>query len=252
MDLQLSDYRMDAGSLEGRLVLISGATGGIGQALASACAAHGARLLLMARNKGKLDRLCQQLTRDSGPAHLHYAMDHACSGEIDYLRFAEFLDKQDCPLDSLVINAGYIAALQGLRNYPLDIWLRTVTINQHAAYLLVRSCIPRLEASPDPSIVFSNHACASAYWGAYAAAKSALQGLMQVLAHELDGDKPIRVNGVDPAPVCTKLRTAHFPGVDPHSYAQPQDITAPYLYFIGPDSRGTTGANYKVNPDYTG
>ena len=244
MNQQLNDYRMDAGGLEGRMVLITGATGGIGQALASACAEHGARLVLMSRNERKLEKLCQQLTRDSGPVHLHYAMDHA--------RFVEVLEKQDCPLDSLVINAGYIAALQGVRNYPLDTWLRTVTINQHAAYLLVRSCIPQLEASTDPSIVFSNHACTSAYWGAYAVAKSALQGLMEVLAHELDGDKPIRVNGVDPAPVSTKLRISHFPGVDPKSYAQPQDIIAPYLYFIGPDSRGTTGANYKVNPDYTG
>lgn len=252
MDLQLDDYRMGAGGLEGRLVLITGATGGIGQALAAACAEHGARLVLMSRDERKLKKLRQQLARDSGPDHLHYAMDHARSGEIDYLRFAEFLDKQDCPLDSLVINAGYIAALQGVRNYPLDTWLRTVTINQHAAYLLVRCCIPLLETSTDPSIVFSNHACTSAYWGAYAVAKSALLGLMEVLAHELDGDKPIRVNGVDPTPVSTKLRIAHFPGVDPKSYAQPQDIIAPYLYFIGPDSRGTTGANYKVNPDYTG
>ena len=252
MSFQLNDYCMTEGGLEGRLVLISGATDGIGQALALACAAHGARLLLMSRNKQKLERLSKKLAETSGQAHLHYAMDHARAGEVDYLRFVEFLGKQDSPLDSLVINAGHITALQGLRNYPLETWLRTVTVNQHAAFLLARSCIPVLETSKDPSIVFSNHECTSAYWGAYAVAKSALRGLMEVLVKELDGDKPIRVNGVDPAPVRTKLRTAHFPGIHPHSYPAPEEVVAPYLYFIGPDSQGTTGINYKINPDYTG
>ncbi|MCY4420022.1 MAG: SDR family NAD(P)-dependent oxidoreductase [Gammaproteobacteria bacterium] len=252
MRLQLNDYCMAEDGLEGRMVLISGATDGIGEALALACAALGAQLVLMSRNKQKLESLCTKLQETTGQAHLYYAIDHRRAGEVDYLKFAEFLSKQDRPLDSLVVNAGHIAALQGLRNYPLETWLRTVTVNQHAAFLLARSCIPALELSEDPSIVFSNHDCNSAYWGAYAVAKSAVLGLMEVLAQELDGDKPIRVNGVDPAPVRTKLRTAHFPGVHPHTYPAPDQVIAPYLYFIGPDSQGTTGINYKVNPDYSG
>ena len=81
-------------------------------------------------------------------------------------------------------------------------------------------------------------------------AKAAQRGLMEVLAHELDGDKPVRVNGVDPAPVRTKLRMAHYPGIHPLNFPAPEDVVAPYLFFIGPDSQGTTGLNYKLNPDY--
>lgn len=247
--MRLDDYRMLPDRLLGRLVLITGATDGIGKALASACAAHGAKLILLARNDRKLDKLSRELARD-GREPLYYSMDFRSAGELEYIRFSEFLQDQGTPLDSLVINAGHLNALQGIRNFPLDIWLQTITVNQHAAYMLVRSCIASLESSPDPSIVFSTHDCQRAYWGAYAVAKAAQRGLMEVLAHELDGDKPVRVNGVDPAPVRTKLRMAHYPGIHPLNFPAPEDVVAPYLFFIGPDSQGTTGLNYKLNPDY--
>lgn len=83
-------------------------------------------------------------------------------------------------------------------------------------------------------------------------AKSAQLGMMKILADELDGDKPIRVNGVDPAPVRTKLRMANYPGVNPQSFPLPEEVVLPYLYFIGPDSKGVTGINYKINPDFSG
>ncbi len=241
---------MSPARLEGRVVLLTGATDGIGRALARACAAHGARLLLVSRNERKLDLLSQELAETSGNAHACYSMDLAGAGEMDYIRLSGFLKNQDTPVDSLVVNAGHLEALRSIRNYPLDTWLRMVTVNQHAAFMLIRSCIPILESSQDPSIVFSTHECTKAYWGAYAVAKSAQRGLLEMLAHELDGDRPIRVNGVDPAPVRTKLRMAHFPGINPQSFPAPEDVVAPYLYFIGPDSQGTTGVNYKINPDY--
>ena len=107
MRLQLNDYCMAEDGLEGRMVLISGATDGIGEALALACAALGAQLVLMSRNKQKLESLCTKLQETTGQAHLYYAIDHQRAGEVDYLKFAEFLSKQDRPLDSLVVNAGH-------------------------------------------------------------------------------------------------------------------------------------------------
>ena len=125
------------------------------------------------------------------------------------------LQEKNKAIDALILNAGYMEALQGLRNYQLDTWLKSITINQHAPFMLLKCCIPLLEMSKDPSIVFSTHDCSKAYWGAYAVAKSAQHGMMEILAKELDGDKPIRVNGVDPAPVRTKLRLTSFPGINP-------------------------------------
>lgn len=177
-------------------------------------------------------------------------MDFSTAGEADYIHFAKFISTRDTPIDSLVLNAGYLKALQSLRNYPLDAWLRTITINLHAPFMLARCCIPSLESSNDPSIVFSTHDCTKAYWGAYGISKAAQEGMMRILADECDGDKPVRVNAVDPAPVRTKLRTTNYPGTNPQTLPAPEEIVAPYLYFIGPDSKGVTGVNYKVNPDF--
>lgn len=249
---KLNEYSPHKDLLKDKFIVVTGATDGIGKAISIACAMHGAKLLLLARNESKQNALLEELSKLSKLSHQSYTMDFGIAGEADYIKLAEFIATQDTPIDSLVLNAGHIDALQGLRNYQLDTWLRTITINQHAPFLLTRCCIPSLELSTDPSIVFSTHDCTKAYWGAYGIAKSAQLGMLKILADELDGDKPIRVNGVDPSPVRTKLRTTNYPGINPQSFASPDEVIAPYLYFIGSDSKGVTGVNYKINPDFSG
>ena len=248
----LKEYSPHKDLLKDRYVVVTGATDGIGKAVSSACAKHGAKLLLMGKNEEKLDSLLQDLSEFSKQTHQSYTLDLSIAGEADYIKFAEYIAKQDSPIDTLILNAGHLEALQGIRNYPLDTWLQSITINQHAPFMLAKCCIPSLECSPDASIVFSTHECGKAYWGAYAVAKAAQLGLMKTLADELDGDKPIRVNGVDPSPVRTKLRTTNYPGVNPQTFPKPEKVVIPYLYFIGPDSKGVTGTNYKINPEHSG
>jgi NAD(P)-dependent dehydrogenase (short-subunit alcohol dehydrogenase family) len=250
--LNINTYKPEEGFLSNKLITITGATDGIGKALALACAQHGAELLLIAKNEKKLNSLIEELSKSSDAQHQAYAMDFSMAGEADYIRFADYIAEQNKAIDALVLNAGYIEALQGIRNFPLETWLRTITVNQHSPFMLVKYCIPLLEKSTDPSIVFSTHDCDKAYWGAYGVAKSAQLSMMKILANELDGDKPIRVNGVDPSPVRTKLRLTNFPGVNPKDFATPEEVITPYLYFIGADSKGVIGMNYKLNPEFTG
>jgi len=248
----LNTYKPEKSLLSNRFIVITGATDGIGKALASACSLFDAELLLLAKNEKKLALLTKELSKSSKAEHQSYPIDFSIAGEAEYIKFAEHIAKQSKPIDSLILNAGYMEALQGIRNYQLELWLRTITVNQHAPFMLSKCCIPLLEKSADPSIVFTTHDCNKAYWGAYGVAKSAQLGMMKILANELDGDKPIRVNGIDPSPVRTKLRLTNFPGINPEAFAAPNDVIAPYLYFIGPDSKGITGTNYKINPDFIG
>ncbi len=248
----LNYYKPTEGLLSNKFIIITGATDGIGKALASTCAQQGAELLLIAKDEKKLNTFTPQLSQNTNTEHFSYPIDFCIAGEADYIKFAEYLTELNRPVDSLVLNAGYMEALQGLRNFQLELWLRTITVNQHAPFMLAKCCIPFLEKSHDPSIVFSTHDCNKAYWGAYGVAKSAQLGMMKILANELDGDKPIRVNGVDPSPVRTKLRLTNFPGINPEEFAAPEEVIAPYLYFIGADSKGITGLNYKRDPKFVG
>lgn len=248
----LNTYKPGKDLFSNKFIIISGATDGIGKALAYSFNEHGAELLILGKDEKKLKPLTENLAKISNIDHQYYAIDFSIAGEGDYIKFSKYIVDQNIAIDSLVLNAGYMEALQGIRNYQLDLWLRTITVNQHAPFMLAKCCIPLLEMSNDPSIVFSTHDCSKAYWGAYGVAKSAQLGMMKILANELDGDKPIRVNGVDPSPVRTKLRLTNFPGINPEDFAAPEDVLAPYLYFIGPDSKGVTGTNYKLNPDFIG
>jgi len=247
-----NSYKPDEGFLVNKYIVITGATDGIGKALAIKSAKQGATLLLIAKDEQKLETLGKALPNSSAAKHESYLIDFSIAGEEDYFKFSEYLLQKNKPIDSLILNAGHMEALQGIRNFQLELWLRTITINQHAPFMLAKCCIPFLEKSSDPSILFSTHDCNKAYWGAYGVAKAAQIGMMKILASELDGDKPIRVNGVDPSPVRTKLRLTNFPGINPEEFAAPEDVLAPYLYFIGPDSKGVTGMNYKLNPEFTG
>jgi len=251
-DLELSSFVPKKGLLTNKFIVITGASDGIGKALAIASAKLGAKLLLIAKNPQSLERSCKELSEFSSVEHQIYTIDFSLAGEAEYIKFAEFINEQNKTIDSLVLNAGYIEALQGMRNMEVDSWLKTVTINQHAPFMVLKCCLPLLERANDPSIVFSTHECSKAYWGAYGAAKNAQLGMLKILANELDGDKPIRVNGVDPAPVATKLRLTNFPGINPNDFAAPEDVLAPYLYFMSEDSKGVTGNNYKLNPDFIG
>lgn len=248
----LTNYIPKDTLLSQRYIVITGATSGIGRALAISCAKLGAELLLLSKNQQNLDSTRKELAEISSIEHQTYSIDFSLAGETDYIKFAEYIYKQNKTIDSLVLNAGYLEALQGVRNMELDSWLKTITVNQHAPFMLIKCCIPLLELADDPNIVFTTHECSKAYWGAYATSKNAQLGMLKILADELDGDKPIRVNGVDPSPVATKLRLNNFPGIDPKEFAKPEDVIAPYLYFIGPDSKGTTGINYKINTDFIG
>ncbi len=248
----VDQYIPQENSFSQKHIVITGATDGIGRALALSCAQYGAKILLISKNEKKLSSLIEELSQFSNANHSFYLIDFSIAGESDYIKFAEYLTQKNKPIDSLILNAGYIDALQGIRNYQLELWLRTITVNQHAPFMLAKCCIPLLEMSDDPSIVFSTHDCNKAYWGAYGVAKSAQLGMMKILANELDGDKPIRVNGIDPSPVRTKLRLTNFPGINPENFAAPEDVLAPYLYFIGSDSKGITGENYKLNTDFIG
>ncbi|MFP4080278.1 MAG: SDR family NAD(P)-dependent oxidoreductase [Ectothiorhodospira sp.] len=242
----LLDYQPATDLLKDRVILITGAAEGIGRALALACARHGATVVLLDKVIKRLEKVYDEIEAAGGPQPAIYPMNLEGATAKDHQDLADNLDREFGRLDGLVNNAGWIGALTPVRHYQLELWARVITTNLHAPFLLTHAVLPVLEKAPDPCIVFSTHDCQRANWGAFGVAKAGQLGLMQILAAEYRGSGRMRINGVDTGPVRTHMRIDHYPGEDPEQHPLPETMIAPYLYLLGPDSRGTTGENLRL------
>ena len=245
----LKNYSPDRNILRDRIILVTGASDGIGKAVAMDYAAHGATVILLAPDLKKLEQVYDAIESAGYPQPAIYPMNLESATPGDYDDLATNLQKEFGRLDGLLNNAGWVGGLTPLKHYDVERWARVMAINLHAPFLLTRASLALLERSTDPSMLFSTDSCLKAYWGAYGIAKHALAGLMQILSLELDGDKPIRVNGIDTGPVRTWMRMQNYPGENPDTLPAPAAVTAAYLFFMGPDSRGITGQNFAMQAE---
>jgi NAD(P)-dependent dehydrogenase (short-subunit alcohol dehydrogenase family) len=233
--------------LKGRIILVTGAGDGIGRAVAKAYAAHGATVILLGRTISKLERVYDEIEAAGHPQPAIFPMNLQTATAKDYNDLGDTINNEFGRLDGLLNNAAQVGGLTPLQHYDINLWARIININLNAPFLICRECIPLLEQAQDPAIVFSTDNCARAYWGAYGVAKYGQEGLLKILADELDNDRPVRVNGIDTGPVRTTLRAQNYPGEDPSTLPTPEDVVPSYLYFMGPDSQGMTGQNLKLS-----
>jgi NAD(P)-dependent dehydrogenase (short-subunit alcohol dehydrogenase family) len=232
------------GSHAGRIILVTGASDGIGQALAVALARQGATVALLGRTQRKLVRTYDRIIDAGGPtpALLPFNLETAAAPEYDAL--AEALDREFGRLDGLAHVAGILGDLSPIDQYDVPTWCRVLHVNLTAAFIVTRSLLPLLRRSEDASVLFTSSTVGRrgrAYWGAYAASKFGLEGLMQVLAHELAGTTRIRANSVNPGPTRTAMRRQAYPAEDAAVLPAPEAVLGPFLYLLGPAGKDVNG-----------
>ncbi len=237
-------YQPAPGFLKDRVILLTGAGSGIGRALARDLAAHGATVALLGRQIKKLERVYDEIVAGGGPtpALLPFDLENALAPQYDAL--ADALQKEFGRLDGLVHNAGILGVRSPIAHFDVPTWCRVLQVNLTAEFCLTQVCLPLLEKSADASIIFTSSGVGQvgrAYWGAYAVSKFGVEGLAQVLAHEYQGNERLRINVIDPGATRTDMRALAYPGEDPKTLKTPAEITAAYLYLLGPDSRGVSG-----------
>lgn len=246
MSIELNNYQAPDHYLQDRVILITGASRGIGKAVAMECARLGATLLLVAKDLIRLERTYDEILplAAAQPAILNIDLEKANAD--DYQNIAQSIATEYGHLDGLFHNAARVGGLTPLQHIDITTWSQLITLHLHAPFLLSRACIPLLKKSTDPTILFSVDETNKAYWGAYGVSKYGQISLLKILAEELDGDQKIRVNGVHPGPVRTDLRTHNYPGINPQEFIAADNVTAPFIYFLGPDSAGVTGTIYQI------
>ena len=242
------DIQAKPDELAGRIIAITGASDGLGRAVAMACAQHGAKLVLIGRNPRKLEAVYNDIVAIESAADSTIALlDLENALAADYDKLAAAVLERFGKLDGLLHNAGLVGTLAPIEHYDVPTWCRVMHVNVTAAFALTQVLLPALRQSDDASIVFTSSSVgriAKAYWGAYAVSKFAVEGLSQMLASELENVSSIRVNALNPGAARTKMRRQAYPAEDMETVPTPESLTGPYLALLGPASRGITGASF--------
>jgi NAD(P)-dependent dehydrogenase (short-subunit alcohol dehydrogenase family) len=236
------DYSPAPGAFEGRVIMVTGATAGIGRAVASDLARHGATVLLHGRSEKKLQALYEEL-KAIGPEPAVAQLDFERAQGEQYQTLTDEIEKRYGRLDGLLHNAGILGDLTPIEHYDIGLWQRVMHVNLNAPFILTRCLLPLMRSSDDASLVFTTSGVGQrgrAYWGAYSVSKFGVEGMTQILADELEQTR-IRVNCVNPGATRTAMRARAYPAEDPATLATPESITRTYLYLLGPESRGVTG-----------
>jgi NAD(P)-dependent dehydrogenase (short-subunit alcohol dehydrogenase family) len=212
-------------ALEGRVALITGASRGIGAALALELARLGAQCVLVARTQGGLEEVDDAIRAAGGkPATLLPFDLQKAEKDIDMI--GPSIVQRFGRLDILVHNAGALNKLTPVAHIEPRDWAEVMAVNLTASWRLIRSCDPPLRASEAGRAVFVTSGRVlrpRAYWGMYGASKAGMEHLVMTWAQEVEAT-PLRVNLVDPDIVATKMRAAAMPGEDPATLPQPADV----------------------------
>jgi len=246
-DDQIRSYRAPAGLLAGRIILVTGAGGGLGSALAKACAAAGAQVVLSGRNVRKLEAVYDAIVAAGSPRPSIAPLDLERADASHYGALADAVRNEFGRLDGLVHAAAALGERAPIEHYDVVKWLKVMHVNVNAAFIVTQALLPLLRLSQDASVVFTTSGVSvqgRAYWGAYAASKFAVEGLMQVLADETDTVTNIRSNSVNPGRMRTPMRAAAYPGEVPDELPAPDQVLGAFLYLLGPESRGVTGRRF--------
>ena len=233
--------------LSGRIIAITGPTRGIGHALAMACAAHGATVVLVGRNVKRLEAVHAQIEAAGGAEATIAPFDLEKAVASDYDTLASALMDRYGRLDGLVHNASILGMLAPIEHFDVPTWSRVMHVNATAPFALTHVLLPVLRKSDDASIIFTSSAVgrkARAFWGAYSVSKCAIEGLSEILAQEMENVSNIRVNTLSPGATRTAMRLQAFPSENPDTVTPPEAIVGAYLALLGPASRGITGQRF--------
>jgi NAD(P)-dependent dehydrogenase (short-subunit alcohol dehydrogenase family) len=223
--------------LDGRIALVTGASRGIGNAIARRYAAEGAHVIAVARKTKDLEKLDDEITELGGSATL-VPLDLLKSEQIDGL--AAPLAERFGKLDILVGNAAILGTLTPVAQIEPKEWDQAFRVNVHANWRLIRALDPLLRQSDAGRALFVTSGItrqAAPYWGVYATTKAALEKMVETWAAEMQKTS-VRVNVINPGPTRTKMRAGAFPGEDPETLPTPDQIMEAFVAAASPDFEG--------------
>lgn len=239
----MQNYNAPEQLLKNKVILVTGATDGIGKQAALTYAKYGATVILLARDTRKLEKVYDDIENAGYPQPAMLPVNLHNGAPEQYQQVAEVIDREFGRLDVLLHNAGDLGLLSPIEHFDVETWNRVMQVNVNSQFLLTKYCIPLLRKSENATILFTSSGVGRqgrAYWGAYAVSKFATEGMMQVLADELENSK-IAVHSINPGATRTKMRANAYPGEDPEKLPTAQEIMPAYLWLLDSTQKKKTG-----------
>ncbi|HET7267351.1 MAG TPA: SDR family NAD(P)-dependent oxidoreductase [Oleiagrimonas sp.] len=241
----------DADALSGRVVMVSGATGGLGGAVARAVAAAGATVVLAGHRVRKLEKLYDELEALDAPQPAIMPLNLEKATPVQYEEVATTIERELGHLDGLVHAAAYFDALTPLDHHRPDEWLRTLQVNLSAPFALTQACQPLLTASRDSAVVFVTDnplELDTAHWGAYGVAKAGLERLTSIL-HDENETGSMRVHALLPGPMRTTLRRKAWFAENPNIHPVPDATADAIVHLLCAKGAALRGKTLDLRPE---
>jgi NAD(P)-dependent dehydrogenase (short-subunit alcohol dehydrogenase family) len=238
------DWAPAADTLAGRVILVTGAYGGLGSAVARAAARAGATVVITGKRRRQLEQLYDAMLAEKLPEPIIHPLDLEAATPNDYQAVADGLERDFGRLDGIVHAAANFNGLTPIAMHKPDDWLRALHINVSAPFALTQACLPLLGRAPDSAVVFvldDPQLVGKAHWGAYGVSKAALERLAEILHQETENG-PVRVHALLPAPMRTTLRRQAYFGEDTSKQPLPDATAEAVVYLLASQAAAARGA----------
>ncbi len=245
-----ADGQVTADSLAGRVVLVTGAYGGLGSAVARAASKAGATVVITGRRRRQLEHLYDAMCAEGLSEPVIHPLDMETATPTDYAALAAGLESDLGRLDGIVHAAVSFAGLTPIAMHKPDEWLRALHVNVSAPFALTQACMTLLLRAGDSSVVFvldNAELLQRAHWGGYGVSKAALERLVAILHQETD-ESALRVHALLPAPMRTRLRRQAYFGEDIMQHPLPDATAGAAIYLLGAQALPARGKVLDLRP----
>ena len=244
------NFKTSPNELNNKVILVTGAGAGIGRQAAITFAQLGAEVILLGKTTKKLEAVYDEIEAAGYPTPAIVPLDLKGATKQHYVDMAETIQSQFGKLDGLLHNAGLLGMLSPFEQFEEAIFDEVMQINVKAQFLMTQALLPVLQQSDDARIIFTTSTVGHqgrAFWGAYAISKFATEGMMQTLAHEMEGTQ-VKVNAINPGGTHTRMRAQAFPAEDISLLKTPKDLMPLYVYLMAPKSIELNGQCIDAQP----
>ena len=244
---EMQHYQALPNILKDKVILVTGASDGIGRVAAKTYANYGATVLLLGRDLNKLDAIYDEIEAAGGAQPAIIPLNFSSATLADFEKLTLTIEQEFGRLDGILHSAGILGDLTPLEMYDPNTWDEVMKVNLRAPFMLTQHLLPLLKRAPEASVIFMSSSVgrkARAFWGAYAVAKAGIENLTVLFADELANTSKVRVNCINPQGTRTAMRAKAYPAEDPSNVPTAEQIMPLFLFLMGAESVGVNGKSF--------